>query len=79
MYKVYVIDSEVCYTGYALVASENAEMATKEIEIFKKADKDNSMDSKGYHSSVSEDDALEGVFSENSGIIFHGIRYTGWC
>ena len=54
-------------------------MATKEIEIFKKADKDNFRDSKGYHSSVSEDDALEGVFSENSGIIFHGIRYTGWC
>ena len=76
MYKVYVIDSKMYYTGYALVAAENAEMATKEIEIFKKADKDNS---KGYHSSVSEDDALEGVFSENSGIIFHGIRYTGWC
>ena len=51
----------------------------KLIEIFKKADKDNSRDSKGYNSSVSEDDALEGVFSENSGIIFHGIRYTGWC
>ena len=79
MYKVYVIDSEVCYTGYALVASENAEMATKEIEIFKRIDKDNAMDSKGYNSIVSEDDALEGVFSKNSGIIFHGIRYTGWC
>ena len=79
MYKVYVIDSKIYYTGYALVAAENAEMATKEIEIFKRADKDNSRDSKGYHSSVSEDDALEGVFSENSGIIFHGIRYTGWC
>ena len=52
-------------------------MATKEIEIFKKADKDNSRNSKGYYSSVSEDDALKGVFSENSGIIFHGIRYTG--
>ena len=79
MYKVYVIDSKMYYTGYALVAKENAKMATKEIEIFKKADKDNSMDSKGYHSSVSEDDDLEGVFCENSGIIFQGIRYTGWC
>ena len=76
MYKVYVIDSKMYYTGYALVAAENAEMAAKEI---KKADKDNFRDSKGYYSSVSEDDALEGVFSENSGIIFHGIRYTGWC
>lgn len=79
MYKVYVIDSKMCYTGYALVAAENAEMAIKEIEIFKKADKDNFRDSKGYYSNASEDDALEGVFSENSGIIFHGIRYTGWC
>lgn len=79
MYKVYIIDSEMCYTGYALVAAENAEMATKEIEIFKRADKDNFEDSKGYCPNVSEDDVLEGVFSENSGIIFHGIRYTGWC
>ena len=79
MYKVYVINSEACYTGYAFVAAENAEMATKEIEIFKRIDKDNAMDSKGYNSIVSEDDVLEGVFSENSGIIFHGIRYTGWC
>ena len=79
MYKVYKVEPRMYYTGYALVAAENAEMATKEIEIFKKADEDNSRDSKGYYSSVSEDDALEGVFSENSGIIFHGIRYTGWC
>ena len=79
MYKVYVIDSKMYYNGYALVAAENAEMATKEIEIFKRADEDNSRDSRGYYSSVDEDDALEGVFSENSGIIFHGIIYTGWC
>ena len=40
MYKVYVIDSKMYYNGYALVAAENAEMATKEIEIFKRADED---------------------------------------
>ena len=34
-YKVYKVDGECCYSGYSLVAAENAEEATKYIKRYK--------------------------------------------
>ena len=78
MYKVYKVEPQMHYHGMSLVAADSAEEANLFISEFKRDDTNNWDDSWGY-CEVDEDDALEGVFSENSGIIFHGIRYTGWC
>lgn len=75
-YKVYVIDSESHYTGTSLVAAESAEEANKIIDTFVKDDPHNYCDSWGY-CHVDEYEAIEGVYSEQKGIIYRGIYYTG--
>lgn len=76
-YNVYEIWPEIhCYHGRALVAAENADEANKIIEEFKKSDRDNLMDSRGY-STVDEDDRVQDLFSCRKGIITYGIRYGG--
>ena len=75
-YKVYVIDSEAHYTGTSLVAAESAEEANKIIDAFVKDDPHNYCDSWGY-CHVDEYEAIEGVYSEQKGIIYRGIYYTG--
>lgn len=75
-YKVYEIDSKCSYIGTSLVAAKSAEEANEFIEIYREIDKDNKCDSWGY-SDVSEEDVIENLWSEESGIIKHGIRYYG--
>lgn len=75
-YKVYEIDSKCSYIGTSLVAAKTAEEANKYIDGFREIDKDNKCDSWGY-ADVSEDDVIENLWSEESGIIKHGIRYYG--
>lgn len=76
MYKVYVSRSACYYEGISLIAANSAEEANKTIGLFKEADVENKCDSWGY-TSVDEDDVLERVYSENNGIIYSGIYYTG--
>lgn len=76
MYKVYVCRSGCYYGGISLIAANNAVEANRKIDLFKQVDEGNKCDSWGY-TSVDEDDILEGVYSENNGIIYHGIYYTG--
>ena len=75
-YKVYVIDSRAYYAGKSLVAAESAEEANKIIDAFIKDDPHNYADSWGYYH-VDEYEAVEGVYSEQKGIIYRGIYYTG--
>lgn len=76
--KIYVSSAESCYTGYSLVAAKTAEEANEYIRQFKESDKGNLRDSKGY-SFVTEDDVKNSIYSEESGIVLHGIHYNGWC
>lgn len=76
MYKVYKIDSVVCYFGFSLVSANNAIEANKFIEEFKKEDIGNRYNSFGY-SFVDESDILEGIFSNEKGIVHYGICYGG--
>ena len=76
-FKVYHIDTALgCYSGFALVAVENAEKANQFITSFKESDKDNYFDSRGY-SFVSESDVIEDIYSEETGILKYGIFYCG--
>lgn len=76
-YNVYRIDNEVCYTGYSLVAAENAEEATKYVKEFKERDKDNALNSRGYYDKITEEDVIEYLSSGKPGIVFYGIDYIG--
>lgn len=76
MYKVYVSRSGCYYGGISLIAANSAAEANRTIDLFKQVDVGNKCDSWGY-TSVEEYDILEGVYSENSGIIYKGIYYTG--
>lgn len=75
-YKVYEINSKCSYIGTSLVAAKSAEEANEFIESYREIDKDNKCDSWGY-SDVSEEDVIENLWSEESGIINHGISYYG--
>lgn len=76
MYKVYKVEPQMHYHGMSLVAAESAEEANLFISEFKKDDTNNWDDSWGY-CEVDEDDAIEGLLSENKGIVFRGIYYYG--
>ena len=79
MYKVYKVEPQMHYHGMSLVAAVNAIEANSIIADFKKDDTNNwndSWDSWGY-CEVDEDDAIEGLLSENKGIVFRGIYYYG--
>lgn len=76
MYKVYKIDSEIYYRGISLVAADNAKEANTIIDDYKKIDKNNSGDSWGY-CRVDENDVIDGIFAEEKGIVYFGIRYSG--
>ena len=78
MYKVYKVEPQTHYHGMSLVAAESAVEANSIIADFKKDDTNNWNDSWGY-CEVDESDAIEGVLSENKGIVLHGIYYYGWC
>ena len=75
-YKVYEIDSKCSYIGTSLVAARTAEEANEYIESYREFDKDNKGNSWGY-SDVGEDDVIENLWSEESGIIKHGIYFHG--
>ena len=75
-YKVYKIEANSSYTGYSLVAAKSADEANHYIDNFREIDKDNQGDSWGY-SNVNEDDVLENIFSNETGILDYGIRYCG--
>ena len=75
-YKVYQCDSEAYYSGYALVAADDADEANEYVKDFKESDINNNFDSRGY-SKISEHDLLESIVSSTCGIIEYGIRYTG--
>lgn len=76
MYKVYEVDSAVCYHGMSLVAAENAIEANKIIDDFIKRDENNVYDSHGY-CHVSESDCIEPFHSDVKGIVRYGIYYGG--
>ena len=76
MYKVYKVEPQMHYHGMSLVAADSAEEANLFISDFKRYDTNNQSDSWGY-CKVDEDDAIEGLLSENKGIVLHGIYYYG--
>ena len=76
MYKVYKVEPQMHYHGMSLVAADSAEEANLFISDFKRYDTNNWSDSWGY-CEVDEDDAIEGLLSENKGIVLHGIYYYG--
>ena len=76
MYKVYKVEPQMHYHGMSLVAADSAEEANLCISEFKKDDTNKWDDSCGY-CEVDEDDAIEGLLSENKGIVFRGIYYYG--
>ena len=76
MYKVYKVEPQMHYHGMSLVAAESAVEANSIISDFKRYDTNNWSDSWGY-CEVDEDDAIEGLLSENKGIVLHGIYYYG--
>ena len=76
MYKVYKVLPQMYYHGMALVAADSAEEANLFISDFKRYDTNNWNDSWGY-CGVDEYDAIEGLLSENKGIVLHGIHYCG--
>ena len=76
MYKVYKVEPQMHYHGMSLVAADSAEEANLFISDFKRYDTNNWSDSWGY-CKVDEDDAIEGLLSENKGIVLHGIYYYG--
>lgn len=76
-FKVYHIQpNSSYYRGFALVAAESVEKANQFISSFKERDKDNCFDSWGY-SSVDKFDVIEGIYSENDGILKYDIFYCG--
>ena len=75
-YKVYQISSRCSYSGYALIAAENADEANAFIKDFQKRDKDNQMNSWGYDK-VEESDIFYGIWAEEKGFIHYGIYYIG--
>ena len=77
-YKVYVMTPGVCYGGFALIAAENAKEANEMIQRRRNVDLNNECNSWGF-TSVEEYDALDSVFSEEEGIVYNGVYYTGWC
>ena len=76
MYKVYKVEPQMHYHGMSLVAADSAEEANLFISDFKRYDTNNWSDSWGY-CEVDEDNAIEGLLSENKGIVLHGIYYYG--
>lgn len=76
MYKVYRVDSLSGYSGYSLVAANDAKEANAYVEEFKKQDKDNRHDSWGYYS-VDESDIIDGLWSEFKGFVIFGVYYSG--
>ena len=76
-YKVYKVDGECCYSGYSLVAAKNPEEAIKYIKSFKENDSLNEGNSFGYCEYITEEDQIEGIWSEEPGIIHYGIIYCG--
>jgi hypothetical protein len=76
-YNVYEVRPWLgCYRGMSLVAAESTEEANCIIKDFIKSDHKNHMDSWGY-SQVSEHDLIEGLYSENKGVVHMGIYYYG--
>ena len=76
-YKVYeILPKFGCYHGLSLVAAESAEKANQVIRKFINDDPNNNMDSWGY-SLVEEYNIIEGLYSEQEGIVHMGIYYYG--
>lgn len=76
MYKVYVMTPGAHYGGFALIAAENADEVNEIIQRRRNVDPHNECNSWGY-TSVAEYDALDSVFSEEDGIVYNGVYYTG--
>ena len=80
MKKIFAILMTICLLAAALsitaFAAESAEEANKIIDAFVKDDPHNYCDSWGY-CHVDEYEAVEGVYSEQKGIVYRGIYYTG--
>ena len=76
-YRVYEISPKLgCYRGLSLVAAESAEKANQIIRKFIASDPNNNMDSWGY-SLVAEYNIIEGLYSEQEGMVHMGIYYYG--
>ena len=76
-YKVYEISPKLgCYRGLSLVAAESAEKANQIIRKFIADDPNNNKDSWGYNY-VAEYNIIEGLYSEQEGVVHMGIYYYG--
>jgi hypothetical protein len=75
-YKVYKMSTSGPYSGSALIAANDAEEANKYIDDFIARDKDNKLNSYSYHH-VDEDDCIECLSSDESGIVENDIWYIG--
>lgn len=74
MYKVYRINPDNDYVGFALVAAEDVTNANEIIQDFKTFDDDNTYNSYGY-CFVDDDDLIEGLSSNIKGFILEEIYY----
>lgn len=74
VYRVYADRRE--YVGEALIAAETLDEAQSFLRDFKNQDKDNKNDSWGYPN-VTEKDLDPHLFSDEKGLIYPGIYYSG--
>lgn len=72
-YQLYNIDAKIGYEGESFVAGSSAEDANRYIQIFKEIDRSEDKISQGYNN-VSEEDRVEGTFSDTPGFVYHGIK-----
>jgi hypothetical protein len=74
MYKVFIVGSNCHYSGSAIIGAESREDAMVIIAEYKASDPDNQSDSFGWSDCLEE---LDGVTSENRGILHNEIFYRG--
>lgn len=75
-YKCYIVYSTGPYSGMSIIGATDANHANELIRRFKEVDANNVANSYGY-SYVDEYDVIDGVVSENDGILHYGISYSG--
>lgn len=76
-FPVYKVFPLAHYGGSALVAANSAEEANEFIDSFREVDKNNSANSWGYEHVTEEGNRLDYIYASCTGILDHGIYYSG--
>lgn len=76
MNKIYKVDPAAYYLGFALIAAPNAAAANEMIAEYKTSDPTNQWDSFGF-TYVTEEDAIDDIYSNLTSIIYNSIQYCG--